>query len=136
MTKPVRLQLSRRPGTRLQETSLATNGLPAVNVARPSRWGNPHIALRTWYHGGYPTLGLPAFEAVTAADADAEGVRIAVALFRNDCETALTAPTYSTFRAELAKLSGKNLACWCKPGSPCHADVLLDLANRQNCEGA
>jgi hypothetical protein len=26
-------------------------------------------------------------------------------------------------------LQGKSLACWCKPGSPCHADVLLDLAN-------
>ena len=28
-----------------------------------------------------------------------------------------------------ADLGGKNLACWCKPGDPCHADVLLDLAN-------
>lgn len=26
-------------------------------------------------------------------------------------------------------LRGKNLACWCKPGEPCHADVLLELAN-------
>lgn len=26
-------------------------------------------------------------------------------------------------------LRGKNLACWCKPGAPCHADVLLTLAN-------
>lgn len=26
-------------------------------------------------------------------------------------------------------LRGKNLACWCKPGAPCHADVLLELAN-------
>jgi len=26
-------------------------------------------------------------------------------------------------------LKGKNLACWCKPGDPCHADVLLKLAN-------
>src|SRR5208283_4741299 len=25
---------------------------------------------------------------------------------------------------------GKNLACWCKPDAPCHADVLLELANR------
>ena len=29
----------------------------------------------------------------------------------------------------LASLRGKNLACYCKPGTPCHADVLLDLAN-------
>ena len=28
------------------------------------------------------------------------------------------------------QLRGKNLACWCKPGDPCHADVLLEIANR------
>lgn len=27
-------------------------------------------------------------------------------------------------------LRGKNLGCWCKPETPCHADVLLELANR------
>lgn len=26
-------------------------------------------------------------------------------------------------------LRGKNLACWCPLGQPCHADVLLELAN-------
>lgn len=26
-------------------------------------------------------------------------------------------------------LRGKNLACWCPPDQPCHADVLLALAN-------
>lgn len=29
----------------------------------------------------------------------------------------------------LEPLRGKDLACWCKPGEPCHADVLLELAN-------
>ncbi len=29
-----------------------------------------------------------------------------------------------------AELVGRDLACWCKPGDPCHADVLLELANR------
>jgi hypothetical protein len=27
-------------------------------------------------------------------------------------------------------LKGKNLACWCREGTPCHADVLIDLANK------
>jgi hypothetical protein len=27
------------------------------------------------------------------------------------------------------ELRGKNLACWCVPGAPCHADVLLEIAN-------
>ena len=35
---------------------------------------------------------------------------------------------------DLPTLRGKNLACWCKPDAPCHADVLLELANRPVCE--
>jgi len=30
---------------------------------------------------------------------------------------------------KVKELRGKNLACWCKPGAACHADVLLELAN-------
>ena len=29
----------------------------------------------------------------------------------------------------LHELRGKNLACFCSDGDPCHADVLLELAN-------
>lgn len=29
----------------------------------------------------------------------------------------------------LPDLHGKALACWCKPGCACHADVLLEIAN-------
>jgi len=43
MTNPVRLTLSRSAGFDLQALSLATNGLPAVVVARPSKWGNPFV---------------------------------------------------------------------------------------------
>ena len=32
-------------------------------------------------------------------------------------------------RAALPELRGKDLVCWCAP-EPCHAEVLLDLANR------
>jgi hypothetical protein len=28
-------------------------------------------------------------------------------------------------------LRGKNLACWCPLDKPCHADVLLELANKE-----
>jgi hypothetical protein len=31
--------------------------------------------------------------------------------------------------AALHELRGKDLLCWCAPGS-CHADVLVELANR------
>jgi hypothetical protein len=32
--------------------------------------------------------------------------------------------------ASIPDLRGKNLACWCPLDAPCHADVLLELANR------
>ena len=42
-------------------------------------------------------------------------------------------PATSTPRLTTAyirkELSGKDLACWCPLGEPCHADVLLKIAN-------
>jgi hypothetical protein len=35
------------------------------------------------------------------------------------------------FRDEL----GRDLACWCPLDEPCHADVLLELANRGGTDG-
>lgn len=37
---------------------------------------------------------------------------------------------------DISMLRGKNLACWCKLGTPCHADVLLEIANRQAAGGS
>jgi len=31
----------------------------------------------------------------------------------------------------LPELRGKSLACWCRLDQPCHADVLLEFANRE-----
>lgn len=28
------------------------------------------------------------------------------------------------------ELRGKNLACWCRLDQPCHADILLEIANK------
>jgi hypothetical protein len=35
-------------------------------------------------------------------------------------------PVIDSIRAELA---GKDLMCWCRLDRPCHADVLLEIAN-------
>jgi Domain of unknown function (DUF4326) len=48
------------------------------------------------------------------------------------------AQAVESYRLHLAKhpeldpreLVGRDLACWCPPGLPCHADVLLELANQ------
>lgn len=34
-----------------------------------------------------------------------------------------------TYRKRIGALRGKNLACWCPLDQPCHADVLLEIAN-------
>lgn len=48
MIQPVRIQLSRQRGFRLQEVSLALNGLPAVKVDRTTQWGNPYYDIRRY----------------------------------------------------------------------------------------
>lgn len=41
----------------------------------------------------------------------------------------------SELRSEIRQeLKGKDLACWCKEGMPCRADVLLQIANNEQGE--
>jgi hypothetical protein len=49
---------------------------------------------------------------------------VAQAIERFRCEM----PDF-TREAARAQLAGRNLACFCKLGEPCHADVLLEIAN-------
>jgi hypothetical protein len=89
-----------------------------VYVGRPGRWGNPYaVGDESAFIGGTPVLGIE--EPLTGADA-AELFRLALASDELDF-------TVNDARAELR---GKNLACWCPLDEPCHADVLLELANR------
>jgi hypothetical protein len=98
--KPVRLRLSRKRGFNLQKLALETNGLAAVVVSRPSRWGNPH-KLR------------------------GHNREDAIARY----EAGLKKQFGDMLGKALQPLRGKNLACWCPLDKPCHADVLLRLAN-------
>jgi hypothetical protein len=110
MTKPVRLQLSRRKGFNLQALSLETNGLPAVNVARPTKWGNPFAIGQSRKDDN----GM--WDQIDTAD-------VAVRFFRE--MLTLDRRNYPS-NEDIKKLRGFNLGCWCK-ASPCHADVLLKL---------
>lgn len=76
-----------------------------VKVTRPGRWGNPFKVGLVSEYGDVP---------------DAE---TAVMFYRASIDKGLQRA------AIILWLRGKNLACWCKPGEPCHADVLLELAN-------
>lgn len=134
MSAPVRLQLNRRKGFNLQALSLATNGLPAVNVARPSKWGNPYkVGECAWTHLRYPddpavpetVRGLAIKSRRVVADAlDAcflYWFRIAQALLHE--------PSRSMLARSFLELRGLNCACWCPIDQPCHADILLYYAN-------
>lgn len=124
MSAPTRIQLSRRAGFDLQAASLALNGLPAVNVARPTIFGNPfvhaEVALAVEAYERHCEGGTQRFEMGPGK------LQFAPKIHQNSVHYAW--PEW--LRTEgLPALKGRNLACWCKLGSPCHADVLLKLAN-------
>ena len=102
-TMPIRIQLSRKKGSRLPANT--------VSVARPSRWGNP-FRVGDIHH----STGERIADVATA-------VRLFEAHWFNGSHEENMAPIVRD------ELRGKNLACWCKPGTPCHADVLLRVAN-------
>jgi hypothetical protein len=112
VVKPVRLKRSRAKGSRL----LSPNGLPIVCVSRPSKWGNPFVAVRKSLRG---------------VACDARQSRLAsVAEFKRELLDASTKPRLTfTVNDVRRELRGKNLACWCPLDEPCHADVLLEIAN-------
>jgi hypothetical protein len=100
MSKPIRIQLSRAKGWRMPENT--------VKVDRTTMWGN-RWKVGTWSN----TLGR-----------EVETTQEAVDLYRR-----LLWPTPNERAWVAENLRGKNLACWCKLGEPCHADVLLVIAN-------
>jgi len=72
-----------------------------VYVGRPSKWGNP-----------YPV------------ESDRSNEYFVLARYRDHLRFAFM------LTKVVVELRGKNLACWCPIDRPCHADVLLELANR------
>ena len=122
MTAPKRIQRRRTKGWRMPEG--------AVYVGRPTAWGNPDRVGDQWM----PTASFPVFveRGINAAEAtQAFAIRM----------------TWGDHPASwLAPLRGHDLACWCQlcprhadglplgescaDCAPCHADVLLELANR------
>jgi hypothetical protein len=107
MTAPSRIQLRRNKGWSKPDG--------AIVVARPSRWGNPWTAdSEAIMVGGIP-VPAPRSSLVRIfrwhlVDLKGDGLPFTVADVR-------------------AELRGRDLACWCPLDEPCHADVLLELAN-------
>ena len=102
--KPRRIQRKRTKGWRKPPNT--------VCVDRSTRWGN-RFRISPRIETGHVVI--PAIETAEQA----------VALYREWLLGLLRInPGY------LEPLRGKNLACWCPRDQPCHADVMLELANR------
>jgi hypothetical protein len=118
---PQRIQLKRSKGWRKPEG--------VIVVSRPSKWGNPYSVRRedndsdTWVV--VEPDGTPEGTEIEWASSKSEATELAVEMFRHEREHTAY-PSDDEIRAELA---GRDLACWC-PAGPCHADVLLEIANR------
>lgn len=87
-----------------------------VKVSRPGKWGNPFkIGTHVRYAGEWVVI-----------TTKSQAVRWFRSMFsvrdRNY-------PSDAEIREEL---KGKNLACWCSLDGPCHADVLLEIANSES----
>lgn len=115
---PQRIQMTRSHPWRAEHPD-------AVIVDRRTRWGNPFRLLatrapRVWmvtHHG----------ERVSAWAVRDDAAKDAVRRFAGAIELGWgDVPASDEIRAEL---TGRDLCCWCDLASPCHADVLLSIAN-------
>ena len=99
---PCRIQRKRSKGWRMPENT--------IYVGRGSKWGNPfrvgHVGVKN----------------------NRDAVRLFYRIIDRPEHHKFFVFTTERIRLDLR---GKNLACWCKDGEPCHADVLLKIANNQ-----
>lgn len=78
----------------------------AIYVGRPTKWGNPFRR----GEGDDPQWAVSDYEQWLMEETAGDKIRLAAT----------------------RELRGHDLCCWCKPGAPCHADVLLRIANEGN----
>src|SRR4051812_14201452 len=111
---PERIQMSRQHPWR-------ANHPDAVICARPSKWGNPYRigAISFLIHEGGPVEQVIEDRA-HAVLAFRTGL---TARLGNRVPPRLGMDDYPI--QDLHELRGRDLACWCPLGEPCHCDVLI-----------
>lgn len=119
---PRRLRLSRAPGFTLQLHSMAVNGLPAFNCARPGLLGNPFTP------AGESRAMAVHMHRVWLATASASE------LGYGGTKAAKLDVLRRRVLARVPGMAGHNLACWCElppedRRDVCHCTTLLWLAN-------
>lgn len=123
--KPIRITLERRKGWRMPPNT--------VKVCRPGKWGNP-FQIGGYFKVGGDATRLGRFVWMRRVIWKPEDVQDALSTGFTLVESQAQAVEMFERLMErdvwdVKELRGKNLACCCKPGTPCHADTLLRLAN-------
>lgn len=120
---PQRIQRKRTRGWRMPEG--------AIYVGRPSKWGNIFKLGDHYMWMRYSELPFPVSTSRDPGEYD-HGITVVT------CESAAQAVEwfsaymrqYPTLRFEArVDLVDSDLCCWCPLDQPCHADVLLEIAN-------
>jgi hypothetical protein len=128
---PERIQLCRTKGWRKPGT--------VVVVSRPTKWGNPWT-INEWVEHFHRLARSFTGQTPTRQEAEDFAREIVVELFREAMEDRLADPDYLEHEADgfypplehiRSELRGRDLACWCPRDQPCHADVLLEIANQE-----
>lgn len=117
---PVRIQRRRVTGWRAPEG--------AVYVGRPTLYGNPFRVTRVgkiWIVFVDAAPGVTGRTVATLFD-EREARQTAVDNFRAMLRTPGGAEQAEFFAH---RLHGRDLLCWCAKSMPCHAAVLLEIAN-------
>jgi Domain of unknown function (DUF4326) len=104
--QPQRIQLRRTKGWRMPPNT--------IKIDRTTQWGNPYKIGTMQPH---PLTNRPVFVA---------DLTTSLSLHR---DYLLGGKGRPIAKAAALELRGKNLACWCKSGGPCHGDMLLKIAN-------
>ena len=127
--KPQRIQLRRTKGWRKPPNT--------VVVARPSVYGNPFRVFEeptktprySVHYVPNPSVDSGPGGWVNEFYDRADAVAFAVEMYREWATDGRNHYWRVLYFVEEHRLRGKNLACWCPLDQPCHADVLLELAN-------
>lgn len=122
--EPKRIQRRRTKGYRLPGG--------AVVVTRPSKWGNPFVvkpcdSACCWTIDDPVGIAFRSDDYPDQYSTKEAAVKAAVELFE------LHTGPMGSYELDVEQvrrdLAGKDLACWCPEGEPCHGDVLLVIAN-------
>lgn len=121
---PHRVQRRRIKGYRLPPGT--------VSVTRPGKWGNPFRIGVSYQDFAWLAVLLPDYETLKkyrdAGGLICETVEQTLEMFEAHLRKSIE---LYPGRFDLSELRGKNLACYCRLGEPCHADILLKYANQQ-----